>query len=148
MVEYSDEGLIEAPRAVVWKLLADHLDDTKMPTIHPLVLSQKTVSRSENEAVVDRVISVLRKPKTSRWKVTQVPPDRYRWEILESEGPWTTGSYLEMTYADDPKGTRVTTHGDLTIVKLPFFLSQARTIRSALNDIDTEDVWFLRRYRY
>lgn len=148
MVEYSDEDFIEAPRSVVWKLLADHLDDAKLPTIHPLVRSQTTLRRTENETIVDRVIEVRRKPKRSRWKITTRPPESYRWEVLESEGPWTPGSYLELTYAEAPKGTRVLARGDLTIQDLPFLLSQARTIRTVLNDIRTEDVWFLRRYRY
>jgi len=148
MVEYADEDVIEAPRAILWKLLADHLDDSKLPTIHPLVRSQTTVERSENEAVVDRVIEVLRKPKKSRWRITMRPPDLYRWEILDSDGPWTTGDHLEITYSEVPQGTRAVARGSLTVQKLPFFLSQARTIRRALEDIRTEDVWFLRRYRY
>jgi len=148
MVAYEDDDVIEAPRAVVWKLLEDHLNDAKIVDIHPLIQSQKTVERSGNSVVVDRVIDVRRKMKKSRWKVTYEVPDRYRWEVLESEGPWTVGSYLDITYTDAGKATRVHARGDLTIIGLPFFLSQARTIRSVMNDIHTEDVWFLRRYRF
>jgi len=148
MVAYADEDFIEVPRAVIWKLLADHLDDAKLPTIHPLVQSQTTVQRTETEAVVDRVIDVRRKLKKSRWKITMRPPELYRWEVLESEGPWTPGSFLEITYTEAPKGTKVAARGELTIVNLPFFLSQARTLRTVLNDLRTEDVWFLRRYRF
>lgn len=148
MVEYSDEDVIEAPRAVVWKLLADHLDEAKIVEIHPLIRSQKIVRQSGNEVVVDRVIDVNRKLKKSRWRMLFQPPDHARWEVLESEGPWASGSYLDLTYLEDGKKTRVRARGALTVMNLPFFLSQARTVRSVLNDLQTEDVWFLRRYRY
>ena len=148
MVEYADEDLIEAPRDIVWKLLLDHLDDAKAPIIHPLIRSQTTLHRTESEAVVDRVVEVRRKPVKSRWKVTFHPPERYRWEFLEGTAPWTVGDFLELSYAEAPGGTRVTARGNLTISVLPFFLSQNRTVRSVLNDLRTEDVFFLRRYRY
>jgi len=148
MVVYDDATRIAAPPAIVWKLLNDHLDDAKMLVIHPLVQSQKTVSRSEGEVVVDRVIDVRRKMKTSRWKLSYRPPERMRWEVLESEGPWSPGSYLEVSYAEVPGGTMATAHGDLTISVLPFFLSQKRTVASVLNDIHTEDLSFLNRYRF
>jgi len=148
MVAFEDESVIDAPRAVVWKLLTDHLDEAKIVDIHPLVRSQKLVSRTEHEVVIDRVIDVNRKMKKSRWKLTFRPPEQARWEILESEGPWTPGSYLELTYTEVGKTTRVHAKGELAIVDLPFFLSQPRTVRRVLDDIDTEDVWYLRRYRW
>jgi len=148
MVTYDDEDLIPAPREVVWRLLTDHLNHAKIVDIHPLIQSQKTVSQSGHEVVLDRVIDVRRKLKKSRWKLTFDPPDHARWEVVESEGPWAPGSYLDLTYIEEGKSTRVRAHGELTIVQLPFFLSQERTIRSVFNDIHTEDVWYLRRYRY
>jgi hypothetical protein len=148
MVAYADETRIAAPREIIWKLLNDHLDDAKLPVIHPLVQSQKTVSRMQGEVVVDRVIDVRRKMMKSRWKLTYQPPERARWELVESEGPWSPGSYLEATYAEVPGGTMVTTRGELTISVLPFFLSQKRTVASVLNDIHTEDLAFLNRYRF
>ena len=148
MVVYEDEEVIEAPRDVIWRLLSDHLNDAKVMEIHPLIQSQKTVERSGTTAVVDRVIDVRRKMKKSRWKLTYEAPDHVRWEVLESEGPWTPGTYLDLTYTAVGKTTRVHARGELTILNLPFFLSQRRTVHSVLNDISTEDAWFLRRYRY
>jgi hypothetical protein len=148
MVAYDDEDLFPAPREVVWKLLNDHMNDAKIVDIHPLIRSQKTVGQPGNEVVLERVIEVRRKLKRSRWKITFEPPERARWEVVESEGPWTPGSYLELTYAVEGKSTRVRAHGDVTVMDLPFFLSQSRTIRSVFNDIHTEDVWYLRRYRF
>jgi len=148
MVTYDDEGMLAAPRAIVWKLLGEHLDDTKIGTIHPLIQSQKTVSRTESEAVVDRVIDVRRKPMKSRWRLTYHPPESYRWEVLETEGPWSKGSFLEVHYDEVPGGTRLRSHGELEISVLPFFLSQKRTIARVLADIDTEDWSYINRYRF
>ena len=148
MVAYEDDDVIEAPRAVIWQLIQEHLDDAKIVEIHPLVLSQKTLSHTERETVVERVIDVNRKPKTSRWKLIHEPPVRFRWEILESEGPWTPGDFLEITYLEEGKRTRVHARGELTIQNLPFFLKQPRTIARVLEDLRTEDVFWLRRYRY
>ncbi len=148
MVVYEDRVLISAPRDVVWRLLNDHLDDKKISTIHPLVQSQKTVSRTGSEIVVDRVIDVRRKMMKSRWKITYQPPEHGRWEIIESEGPWDVGSFVDVTYADVPGGTQVSARGDLTISVLPFFLSQKRTVARVLNDVHIEDLSFLNRYRF
>jgi len=148
MVVYEDRVLISAPRDVVWRLLNDHLDDKKISTIHPLVQSQNTVSRTGSEIVVDRVIDVRRKMMKSRWKITYLPPERGRWEVVEGEGPWAVGSYVDVMYADVPGGTQVSARGDLTISVLPFFLSQKRTIARVLNDVHIEDLSFLNRYRF
>ncbi|HKN06230.1 MAG TPA: hypothetical protein VJ021_01305 [Thermoplasmata archaeon] len=148
MVVYEDRVLISAPRDVVWRLLNDHLDDKKISTIHPLVQSQNTVSRTGSEIVVDRVIDVRRKMMKSRWKITYLPPERGRWEVVEGEGPWAVGSYVDVMYADVPGGTQVSARGNLTISVLPFFLSQKRTIARVLNDVHIEDLSFLNRYRF
>jgi len=148
MVAYADDDRIDAPRTVVWKLLMDHLDDVKVVDIHPLIRTQTTVERSDRGAVLDRVIDVERKLRKSRWKLLYAPPERWRWEILESEGPWTPGSYLELSYAEESKATRVRARGELSFVKLPLLSSQERTVRRALEDLWTEDVFFLRRYHY
>ncbi|MGA8710223.1 MAG: hypothetical protein WB786_03210 [Thermoplasmata archaeon] len=148
MVAYEDDDMISAPRPIVWKLLDDHLDDKKILTIHPLIQSQTTVSRTGSEIVVDRVIDVRRKMMKSRWKITYQPPERGRWEILDSEGPWAPGSYLDVRYEEVPGGTRVHAKGDLSISVLPFFLSQKRTVARVLNDVHIEDLSFLNRYRF
>jgi hypothetical protein len=148
VVLYDDDDLFPAPRDVVWRLLRDHLDDAKILVIHPLIKSQKTVSRTDSETVVDRVIDVRRKLLRSRWKLSYNPPEKARWEILESEGPWAPGSFVDVTYADVPGGTRIHARGDLTISVLPFFFSQARTVRSVLNDVHIEDWAFVNRYRF
>lgn len=148
MVTYDDKDLIAAPRRIIWRLLGDHLDDTKILTIHPLVQSQTTVSRTETEAVVDRVIDVRRNPMKSRWKYIFHPPEQARWEIVASEGPWTPGSYLDLRYEEVPGGTQVIAHGELSMTVLPLFLSQKRTVAQALTDLNVEDWAFINRYRF
>jgi len=148
MVAYEEEELIAAPRPIIWRLLNDHLDDTKILVIHPLIQSQKTVSRADNEVVVDRVIDVRRKMMKSRWKLTYRPPEQARWEVLESEGPWSPGTYLEVRYEDVPGGTRLRSRGELSLSVLPFFLSQKRTVARVLTDISVEDWSYINRYRF
>ncbi len=148
MVEFADEDLIAAPRSVLWKLLGDHLDDQKITTIHPLIQSQKTVSHSGNVTVVGRVIDARGKMLKSRWQLTLEPPDHYRWEVHESEGPWAPGTYLDIRFEEVPGGTRSRARGALTISILPFFLSQKRTVASVLKDISIEDWAFINRYRF
>jgi hypothetical protein len=147
-VAYEDEDLIPAPRDVVWRLLRDHLDDAKIVDLHPLVLAQRTVSRTGDEVVLDRRIDVSRKTRTSRWKVVYQPPERARWELLTSEGPWAPGSYLEVTYEQVRDGTRLRARGDLAVLPRPRLASPERAVRTLLNDQRTEDIWYLRRYRY
>lgn len=148
MVTYDDEEVLAAPLDVIWKVLQDHRDDTKISTVHPLCLSQTTVSRTENESVVDRVIDVRGKSMKSRWKLTFRPPVSYRWEVVESDGPWAKGTFVEVRYDAVPGGTRVKAHGELSISVLPFFLSQKRTVARLLNDISAEDWNYINRYRF
>jgi hypothetical protein len=148
MVDFSDEELVPAPRAIIWKLLNDHLDDKKITTIHPLIQSQTTVSHTGNDTLVDRVIDTRGKMLKSRWMLTLEPPEHYRWEVHASEGPWAPGTYMDLRYEQVPGGTRVLARGALTISVLPFFLSQKRTVARVLNDISIEDSGFLNRYRF
>ena len=145
VVAYEDEDVFPAPKDAVWKLLQAHLDDSTIGSIHHLIKSQKTVSHSGTETIVNRSIDVRGKEMKSRWKVTYRPPDLARWEILESEGPWASGSYIENTYADAPGGTLIRGRGNMTISVLPFFLSQRRTIRKVFADIHAEALSFARR---
>jgi len=145
MVTYEDETTFPASRERVWKLLDAHLDDKTIGMIHHLIKSQTTVSRSGGETVVDRTIDVRGKILRSRWKVLYRPPDLARWEILDSEGPWARGSYIENTYSDGQAGTNIRGRGDMTISVLPFFLSQKRTIQKVFTDIHAEDVAFAQR---
>jgi hypothetical protein len=140
MLSYTDESVFPAPRDAVWKLLLAHLDDTAITRIHPLVLGQKTVSRNDALAVVDRTIEVRGKRLASRWAITYKAPESARWEIQTSEGPWAPGSFLETTYADAPGGTLIRTTGQLRVSVLPFFIPQRGVIRGALDRVHDEDV--------
>jgi|SRR5271170_4130829 len=145
MVTIHDDGVFPAPLSVVWKLLGAHQDDSTIPTIHPLVVQQHTVHRGSPDSVVDRIVNARGRQLRSRWKLTYRPPDLSRWEILESEGPWKVGSFLENHYSGAPGGTRIVTRGELHITVLPFFLPQGWFSRRILRDIDAEDAAFLPR---
>lgn len=145
MVAYEDDGLFPAPPDAVWTLLNAHLVDGRIHAIHPLIVSQKTVSQSGPETVVERTIDARGKQLRSKWKITYRPPELARWEVIESEGPWANGSFLENRYSAAPGGTRIQTRGDLRISVLPFFIPQKSTIRGVMAQLDREDVAALPR---
>jgi len=145
MAEYSEEALFPFPRDQVWKLLHAHWDDTTIRQIHPMIRAQKTMSRSANEVVLHRTIDARGKLLNSEWKITFRPPDFLRYEIGASEGPYASGSFVEIQYSDAPGGTRMRTHVKGRITVLPFFLPQKTFLKKVLADIDREDQAFLRR---
>lgn len=140
MVAYEEDWVFPAPLDAVWKLLQSHLDDARIRSIHPLIVGQRTLPGSGPEAMVERTIDVRGKSLRSTWKVTPRPPDYYRWEVTESEGPWAPGTYVENRYSAAPGGTRMQTRGELRISVLPFFLPQKSTIRRVLAQLDREDL--------
>jgi hypothetical protein len=140
MVAYEDDGLFPATLEALWKLLEAHRDDAAISRVHPQVLSQRTLSRTDTEAIVERTIDAREKPLRSKWRITLHPPDVYRWDILASEGPWAVGNFIENRYSPSPGGTRIQSRGELKITVLPFFLSQRSFIRRILGDLDTEDL--------
>jgi hypothetical protein len=139
MASCEDDGVFPAPPDALWALLRAHLDDNRIHSIHPLVLTQQTMTRSGPETIVDRTIDVRGKPMRSKWRITYTAPDAARWDMLESEGPLASGSYLENRYSAVPGGTRIQTRGELQISVLPFFLPQKPLIRRMINQLDEED---------
>jgi|HubBroStandDraft_1064217.scaffolds.fasta_scaffold13873_2 hypothetical protein len=144
MVTYENDQLFPFPRDRVWKLLNDHLDDSLLPKIHPLVKQSRTVSRDANSILFDRKIDARGKLLASQWRVTARPPDSFRWEVTSGEGPYATGSWMENTYSEEAGGTRIRSRGELKITVLPFFIPQRPVVRRVLDDIDTEDQAYLR----
>ena len=141
MVEYADESVFPQPIDRLWTLLRAHLDAGTIGQIR----SQRTVQQVDGETtLLERGIDVRGKLMTSTWKVTYRPPGFSRWEVVASEGPWATGSFMENQYAPEGTGTRLRSRGELKISVLPFFLPQRSTIRKVFETIDTEDQAFLR----
>ncbi|MFI5417557.1 MAG: hypothetical protein ACHQ2Y_01480 [Candidatus Lutacidiplasmatales archaeon] len=145
MVAYSDQGVQAVSRERLWKFLELHLDDAVIPRIHPDIVSQRTVQSSGNEHVLERNIRFFGKVRRSLWKVTYEPPDRTRWEILESDGPMLKGCHIENTYADGTAGTLVRSQGEIAVAIFPRFL-QKRIAYSALNGIDAQDAKYLAQH--
>lgn len=144
MVEYASEDVFPAPREKVWALLRAHLDPSLATRIHPKILSQTEVSRDGDSVVVEREIDARGRRLRSRWKVTLRPPELGRWEIVDGEGPYAPGSFVESRYSDAPGGTHITARGNLKITVLPFFLPQGPVVRRVLDDIDREDRAYLK----
>ncbi len=144
MIEYKEDSVIPIPRTALWKLLESHREDGTIHRIHPLVLSQKTESRSKGETIVQRTIDARGRQLVSRWRLIEQPPDLFRWEILDGPGPWAPGSFVENRYTEAPGGTLVSSRGELKITVLPFFLPQKGTIRRVLGRTEVEDLGFVR----
>lgn len=144
MGEYQSEQLFPYPIDRVWKLLQDHLDDSRIGRIHHLIKQQRSVSREGDSVVVERTIDARGRLLDSTWRVTSRPPDSYRWEILSGSGPYAVGSWMESSYASEAGGTRIRSRGNLKISVLPFFLPQRPVIRRVLDSIDAEDQTYLR----
>jgi hypothetical protein len=145
VVAYASTDVFPRPIASVWEFLRLHVDDHQIHAIHPLVLRQRTARSEGNSVFVVRTIDVRGKPKESTWKITSEPPTLARWEITEGQGPWTQGSWLENRYTEVPGGTQIETRGEITILGLPFFLSQRKWVTKVLDQIATEDLAFLGR---
>ena len=144
MVGYESDELFPFPRDRLWKLLEDHLDDSLVGRIHPLIKQQRTASRSGDSVIVERTIDARGKLLASQWKITYRPPDSSRWEIVSGQGPYAPGSWMENSYAEEGTGTRMRTRGELKITVLPFFLPQRPVLRRVLDTIDSEDQRYLK----
>ncbi|MCI4335011.1 MAG: hypothetical protein L3K04_05240 [Thermoplasmata archaeon] len=142
MAEYADESVFPLPRAQLWQFIEQHTDPAIVVRIHPDIVSQSVLSRSDREVVVDRGIRFRKKVLHSKWKLIALPPDRYRWEILDGEGPLLPGSHLENHYSDDPGGTRIVSRGEVRVRSVPGFLTK-RVLRTVFGDIDQQDRAFL-----
>jgi hypothetical protein len=144
MVDYSSDELFPFSRDRVWKLLQDHTDDALISRIHPLIRQQRTISRTEDSATVERSIDARGKLLTSQWKYTFRRPDYLKWEIVAGTGPYAPGSFIENTYLEQPGGTRIRSGGQFKITVVPFFIPQRPVLARVLDSIDSEDQAYLR----
>jgi len=144
MVEYRDDTLFPFSVDRVWKLLQDHVDDSLIVRIHPLVKQQRTVTRHGDTIVADRTIDARGKLLDSQWQFTIRPPGLFRWEVLSGNGPYATGSWMEYTYSPESNGTRIGMRGSVKIIVLPFFIPQRPVLRRVFDALDAEDQNYLR----
>jgi hypothetical protein len=144
MVDYHDEAILPFPRQRIWQLIDAHLDPALIGRIHPLIRSQETVTSRPEETVLQRTIDVRGELMNSRWRLTSQPPEMFRWEVLQSDGPWAEGTWLENRYSEVPAGTRVESRGKLKVSVLPFLIPQSPVIRRVLSDLDVEDIAYLK----
>jgi hypothetical protein len=147
VARYAEQGVIPIPPDQLWRFLELHARDDVISSIHPDVLSQQTIDRQGDAALVERTLRFRGKPRPTRWRISWAPPERSRWEIIDApEGPMAKGSWVENRYSEVPTGTLVVTEADITVVGFPRFL-QSRLARTVLNRIDAQDLAYLRRSR-
>ncbi len=144
MVRVDMEGLFPASRDKFWKLMDLHLDEVAVRAIHPGIVSQKILTRERGEATFEREWRLSGRTWKATWKYELAPPEKYRFDILSSEGPVGKGSFLENKYAEAPGGTLVSTHGEMILQGVPRFM-QGIVVKRTLNRIDREDLNYLRK---
>jgi hypothetical protein len=147
MPSYADQGLISVPRDRIWQLLRLHEDDSQISRVHPDILSQKTLSRSGTEIIVERTLKTPGGAKLSTWKLTGAPPDSYRFEIIGGEGPFAHGSFMQNRYTESGPGTLVVSEGEFTLLGVPRIgFLQKRIVRRVFDKIDMEDQKYLQSW--
>jgi hypothetical protein len=142
MAEYAEEGVFPISRDQLWRFIDQHSDPQTVVQIHPDIASQTVVSQNGDELVVDRGLRFRKAILHSKWKLTARRPDSYAWEILDGEGPILAGSRMLNTYTEVNGGTKITSQGEVRILKVPGFLTK-RVIRGVFRDIDRQDRAFL-----
>jgi hypothetical protein len=146
MVRLVEEGLFPYPRPTLWKFLDLHTRDDLIHEIHPGVLEQRTLRHKGEEFLFARTLNARGKYRAVKWRITSKAPDWLRWEITEApEGPMTPGSYVMNRYSEAPGGTHVATEIEITVRGVPGFL-QRRVVRRVLDDIDAEDLAYLKAH--
>jgi hypothetical protein len=153
MVQVEMKGIFPAPRDKLWKLLRMH--PYTGTEIHPMIISQKILSEEGDIVYKDltyKAATILEQEakgfrgKTWRFTAKAVcsPPEKWRAEVLASDGLIAKGSYWENTYTELPEGTLISTKGEITLKGVPRFL-QRWIIRRFLNTLDKEDLDYLRK---
>ena len=107
MVKLTDDGVFNAPRDKVWKLIEAHATDPS--GIHPWIKSAKVLRKEGNSDVVEQQVEMQGRLVKQVLKVSANPPSTLTLEFLE--GPMT--GRMVNTYTDVPGGTKVTTVADM-----------------------------------
>lgn len=142
MPHYEDEETIPVDLAKLWSFLDRHTTP-EISRIHTEILAQDIVSASAQETVMKRTIDMRGKQVHSTWKITVARPTMTKWEILEGDGPWAPGSWLENTYTEVNGQVKVRSVGELKVVGVPFFL-QKKVLHMVLDHVSEQDHSFLK----
>jgi hypothetical protein len=124
MVKISEDSIFPAPREKLWKVLELHLNKDIIGKIHPSILSQNEISKEGNKIVLERVVRVFGRNINFKMKYDIVPMEKFRWEIIESNGGASPGSFVLNMYSDSDEGasTRISTTGEMATRGVPSFL--------------------------
>lgn len=143
----SGTGGVPISRARPGEFLELHADPAVIGEIHADVLHHSIVRSSPKESALERTLRVPRNQTlNSTGKVTSDPPETFRWEIIDGDGPMETGSWVENDYADAPVGsTWIRTEAETSPRKVPRFL-QKTAARRVLNSIDLHDLAYLQAH--
>lgn len=140
------EGVFPLPPDRVWNLLWHHMDEDRIRTIHPWILSSTRIREGDSveyngltfpkEKASVRQAKLAGRPSTGTWNYRIEPPDRFGYEILLDNG---STARFDNTYAAAPGGTLVKTRAVISLKGVPDFLA-AGAVRRALNRGEREDL--------
>jgi hypothetical protein len=139
---YSDDGILDAPVAKVWKLIEAHNDPKNH--IHASILSMKGAPQPDGSFLADLVTQAPdgRGTMSHKWRFTLHPPHAQTVEMVD--GP-LKGSWMTTTYVPEPGNkTRLVTVAEWKVQGV----SDEPTLRKMANDFFDngfeEDTKFLR----
>lgn len=127
--------------ATLWTFLDRHVSP-EISRIHPEILAQKVVSSSGRRTIFQRTIEVQDKRFSSTWRITIERPRAMRWEIVEGDGPWAPGTWLDNSYTESHEKVKVRSVGELELVGVPSAL-QTKIIRTVLDQVSAQDRTYL-----
>jgi hypothetical protein len=145
------ESVFPLPLDDLWKLLHAHLDDDRLRSIHPWMVSGQTTGEKgiaefnglsfPREKTAERVAKLGTRPSHTAWRYIIEPPRRYSYEIAFDNG---STARFENVYAPAQGGTLVKTAAELSIKRVPAFLAK-RVVNRSLNRGEAEDIAYARK---
>jgi len=135
----------------LWELLHAHLDEVRLPEIHPRVLSGRLVREEgtveylgltfPREKVVERAYRIGGRSLTTTWDYRIEPPDRYAYDVTFPNGSTIR---FDNRYTPAAGGTLVKTTAEISLKRMPSFAARW-IVRRSLDRSDREDLAYARR---
>ena len=112
----------------LWELLHAHLDEVRLPEIHPRVLWGRLVREEgtveylgltfPREKVVERAYRIGGRSLTTTWDYRIEPPDRYAYDVTFPNGSTIR---FDNRYTPAAGGTLVKTTAEISLKRMPLF---------------------------
>jgi len=135
----------------LWELLHAHMDEGRLPEIHPSVLRGRLVREGgtveymgrtfPREKVVERAYRIGGRSVKTTWNYRIEPPDRYAYDVTFPNGSTIR---FDNRYASAAGGTLVKTTAEFSLKRIPPFVARW-VVRRSLDRSDREDLAYSKR---